>query len=149
VATGIGLRGGPVTNSGMLTIDPTVVPLLRGNQTFSGANTITNAANSFAGNGAGLTSLNADNLTSGTIPDARLSANVALLSGPQTLSGDETTAASLRLEGPGTNNWLMLSNGSIWLPPFALPGEEQQADGQRGGIFFGSAGDLGPNPGNN
>jgi hypothetical protein len=39
--------------------------------------TFNNAANSFSGNGAGLTALNASQLTSGTVPDERLGANVA------------------------------------------------------------------------
>jgi hypothetical protein len=38
------------------------------------------------GNGAGLTGLNASNISSGTVADARLSANVALLNGGQTFS---------------------------------------------------------------
>ena len=46
--------------------------------TYSQAVTLNNPGNSFAGNGGGLTNLNATNLT-GTIPDARLSANVSLL----------------------------------------------------------------------
>ena len=49
-----------------------------------------NAANlvgTVSGNGAGLTNLNASQLASGTLPDARLSANVALLAGSQTFSG--------------------------------------------------------------
>ncbi|PWU16368.1 MAG: hypothetical protein C5B50_13700, partial [Verrucomicrobia bacterium] len=45
---------------------------------------------SFSGNGSGLTILNAGNLSSGTVPDARLSANVALLNGNQTFSGSNT-----------------------------------------------------------
>ncbi len=45
--------------------------------TYSGAVTFNNAANSFTGSGAGLTGLNASQLTSGTVPDARLGANVA------------------------------------------------------------------------
>ncbi len=59
------------------------VALLNANQTFSGSNifagvsTLTNANNSFAGslsgNGGGLTSLNASQLTSGTVPSDRLS----------------------------------------------------------------------------
>jgi hypothetical protein len=52
--------------------------------TFSAANTFTNAFNSFTGVGTGLTGLNASNLSSGTIPDARLSTNVALLSAANT-----------------------------------------------------------------
>ena len=55
--------------------------------TYSGAVTLSNPANSFAGNGAGLTSLNAGQLTSGTVPDARLSANVSRL-GPSVESAE-------------------------------------------------------------
>ncbi len=39
---------------------------------YPGAVTLNNVANSFNGNGAGLTGLNASQLTSGTVPDARL-----------------------------------------------------------------------------
>ncbi|MFA5162084.1 MAG: LamG-like jellyroll fold domain-containing protein [Elusimicrobiales bacterium] len=53
---------------------------------FSGAVT----AASFAGAGGALTSLNAANLASGTIPDARLSANVPLLSASQAFTGVNT-----------------------------------------------------------
>jgi hypothetical protein len=63
------------------------VALLNANQTFSGPNTFGNANSSFTGSGAGLTSLNASNLTAGTVADARLSANVALKNGSQTFSG--------------------------------------------------------------
>jgi len=47
-------------------------------------------AGTFSGSGASLTSLNATNISSGTVADARLSANVALLNGtgPQTFSGN-------------------------------------------------------------
>ena len=42
----------------------------------------------FSGNGAGLTNLNASQLATGTVPDARLAANVARLdAGPQTFTG--------------------------------------------------------------
>jgi hypothetical protein len=63
---------------------------LNANQTFTGNNTFSAAGNSFTGSGAGLTSLNASNVSSGTLNDARLSANVALLSGtgPQTFTGN-------------------------------------------------------------
>ena len=49
--------------------------------TYANAVTLNNGANSFSGNGAGLAALNASQLTSGTVPDARLSANVSLLGG--------------------------------------------------------------------
>ena len=44
--------------------------------TYGNAVTFNNAGNSFSGSGAGLTGLNASQLTSGTVPDARLAANV-------------------------------------------------------------------------
>jgi len=55
---------------------------------------LNNAANtftgSFSGNGASLTALNANSLASGTMPDARLSANVALRAGGNALTGNQT-----------------------------------------------------------
>jgi len=69
VDTGTGLLGGPITNSGTLSINPAVVPLLNGNQIFSGSNTfagvsaLMNSQNrfvgAFIGNGAGLTNITA------------------------------------------------------------------------------------------
>ena len=50
-------------------------------------------ATSFNGSGASLTSLNATNISSGTLADARLSSNVALLTGTQTFSGAKTFSA--------------------------------------------------------
>ncbi|HVU27203.1 MAG TPA: sialidase family protein [Verrucomicrobiae bacterium] len=49
--------------------------------------TFNNSANQFSGSGVGLTALNASQLSAGTVADARLSANVALLSGNQTFNG--------------------------------------------------------------
>jgi hypothetical protein len=66
------------------------VTLLNVSQTFSGAKAFTNAANSFSGNGSGLTSLNASNVSGGTLADARLSTNVALLNANQAFSGSNT-----------------------------------------------------------
>ncbi len=57
----------------------------------SGAFTGTVAASGFTGSGAGLTSLPAASLT-GTVPDARLSANVPLLAGTNTFTGSNTFA---------------------------------------------------------
>lgn len=48
------------------------------------------SANSFSGNGASLTSLNAGNVTSGTLSDQRLTANVALRNANQTFTGNNT-----------------------------------------------------------
>jgi hypothetical protein len=72
--------------------DTASIARLGANQTFTGNNTFSSASNSFTGNGAGLTSVNAatlngnnsafftnaSNLSSGTVNDARLSANVTL-----------------------------------------------------------------------
>ncbi len=68
----------------------------------------------FSGSGAGLTGLNGTNLT-GTVADARLSANVALLGGSQTFSGRQTfsgTGVALSLQNPGSHNWDISVNGA-------------------------------------
>lgn len=49
---------------------------------------------------------------------------------------------SIVVTGPGTNNWIVITNGSLWLPPFTFPSEDG-GDGQRGGIYFGPAGSTG------
>lgn len=61
------------------------------------------AADTLAGNGANLTALNAGALASGTLADARLSANVALRSGGNTFSGNQVVNDRLGLgvAGPG------------------------------------------------
>jgi hypothetical protein len=87
------------------------VPLLNGTQTFTGANTFSNAGNSFTGNGSGLTSLNASNITSGALPDARLSSNVALYNANGTFTGNNgftgmTSYGSAALPVIGAQNLL-------------------------------------------
>jgi hypothetical protein len=56
---------------------------------------LNNPGNSFTGNGAGLTGLNASQVTTGTLPDAVLPADVALLHANQTFTRTN------RFEGPG------------------------------------------------
>ena len=58
---------------------------------FSGAVT----AASFSGAGSGITGLNASNLASGTVADARLSANVPLLNANQTFTGATAFAKTI------------------------------------------------------
>lgn len=58
--------------------------------TYSGAVSLTNGGNSFVGSGAGLSGLNASSVASGTLVDARLSSNVALLNSAQTFTGVKT-----------------------------------------------------------
>jgi hypothetical protein len=67
---------------------------LNAGQSFTGANTFSNASNSFTGSGSGLTSLNASNISSGTLSDARLSSNVALLNANQTFTGNDIFSLS-------------------------------------------------------
>jgi trimeric autotransporter adhesin len=57
---------------------------------FGGVNHLTNSGNTIVGNGSGLNNLNAASLSSGTLSDARLSANVPLLGANQTFSGINT-----------------------------------------------------------
>jgi hypothetical protein len=68
-------------------------------------------ANSFSGNGAGLTSLNAGNITSGTLSDLRLTANVALRNADQTFTGHDIFS-SLSLSESGN---LRLNDQPIYI----------------------------------
>jgi hypothetical protein len=80
---------------------------------YGNALTLNNAGNSYngtfngsvSGNGSGLTSLNASQLTTGTVPDARLGGNVALLNANQTFTGVNT------FSGPGES--LIINSGPI------------------------------------
>jgi len=74
---------------------------------YGNAVTFNNPANNIngtlTGNGAGLTSLNASQLTSGTVPDARLSANLARLNASQTFSGGNTFSGANTFNHPGSS----------------------------------------------
>lgn len=59
----------------------------------------TAAANGFSGSGAGLTGLNAANLTAGTLSDARLSPNVDLLNANQTFTASKTFMQQVGIGG--------------------------------------------------
>jgi hypothetical protein len=87
IATGLGLTGGPISSTGTIAIDTTVVPRLTVANTFSAANTFSHTGNSFTGNGAGLTSLNAGSLGSGTVPSARISGAYTNITSVGTLTG--------------------------------------------------------------
>ncbi len=65
--------------------------------TYGNAVSLNNAGNIFGGSGAGLTSLNASSLSSGTVADARLSADVALLNGNQAFTGTNTFVSSVHV----------------------------------------------------
>lgn len=105
------------------------VALLNGGQTFSsltgfGAGlSVTGAVNAsggiagatISGDGSALTSLNATNISSGTLADGRLSANVALLTGAQTFSGSKTFSSGLVL-GQSTISSLATVARAVSLP---------------------------------
>jgi trimeric autotransporter adhesin len=87
VGSGTGLTGGPITQSGTLQIDQTVVPTLQAStNTFSG-NIV---ANSFSGSGTGLTNVNAAEL--GGLP----AGSFATL-GANTFTGTETVNGNIAL----------------------------------------------------
>lgn len=62
--------------------------------TFTLPHSFNNAANSFAGDGSGLTALNASSLTTGTVSDLLLSSNVALRNAVNNFTGGSNTFSS-------------------------------------------------------
>ena len=87
--------------------------------TYSSAVNITNAANTFFGkffgNGIGLTNLSASMLATGTVADARLSTNVALLNQSQTNGGANLFTGGNTFTGPNT----FANGGNSFLGAFA------------------------------
>lgn len=86
-------------------------------QTFTAANTFSNAGNSFTGSGGGLTALNAGNVSTGTLNDARLSNNVALRVAANTFTTTQTINSTVDtpLNLASTNiggTWFNISNTS-------------------------------------
>ncbi len=87
--------------------------------TYSGAVTFNNAGNNFAGNGAGLTNLNASTLALGTVPDGRLSENIAFRNAANTFTSNQviqgslgiraTPLADLHIRGQGTNGMVLVT----------------------------------------
>jgi microcystin-dependent protein len=80
-------------------------------------------AGTFSGSGSALTSLNGTNISSGTVADARLSANVALLNGtgPQTFTGNNKftgtvlaqntsdSSTAFQVQNQSGNNYLLVN----------------------------------------
>jgi hypothetical protein len=78
---------------------PPSVARLDLSQNFTGANQMLHPANVFAGQGAGLTGLNASQLVSGLVADDRLSANVPLLGSSPAFAGTVSAGADLLAAG--------------------------------------------------
>lgn len=78
--------------------------------------TLNNSLNLYAGNGSGLTALNASNLSQGTLADARLSANVALLSRTQTFTGANIFTGATTFGATTAFNGLATFNAGIAIP---------------------------------
>ena len=89
---------------------------------FTNSVVLTNGANNFAGtfngNGTNLANLNASQLTGGTVADARLSTNVALLNANQTFSGANnftnfTNSFTGSFFGNGLVGWIATNGTAI------------------------------------
>lgn len=76
-----------------------------------------------SGNGSGLTSLNASNISSGTISDSRLSGNVAMNNASEVFNGDLSVNGNFNIDADGNSgeSRLMMHNS---------------ASGSGGGIYF-------------
>lgn len=96
--------------------------------TFTTARTFSNPANNFSGIGSNLTQLNASALTSGTVPEARLSPNVALL--------NKVNAGRLNLTNDGRGEILRVRNRS---GTFTFDGWEPDAGKALLGQFTGAS----------
>jgi hypothetical protein len=95
-----------------------IVPSASLSGTYSEAVVFNNSANNFTGNGANLTALNASQLTSGTVPDARLSANVSLL-GSSITSGEiaDGTIAAADVDAASFNTTFWRTAGNAGTTP--------------------------------
>jgi hypothetical protein len=85
---------------------------LAATNTWSGINSFTNVSNSYVGSGTGLIALNATNLTSGTVPSARVSGAYSLITGVGTITTGtwQGTAISATSGGTGLSGYTI---GSI------------------------------------
>lgn len=108
VATGTGLTGGPITSTGTLAIDPTVVPTLgASSNAFSGSIT----ASSFNGSGAGLTNVNAATLNGLTSSAFAPAGSYATL-GANTFTGNQTVTGSVSATGGFSIGSILFAYGS-------------------------------------
>jgi hypothetical protein len=98
-----------------------------GSNTFEGVVTLTNANSVLVGSGAAITALDAGNVASGTLPDARLSNNIPRLETTNTFTGDNifsgtVTVTSGGIWSNGVFHTPTMTNGQNWGNPFSSPG---------------------------
>jgi hypothetical protein len=104
-------------------------------------------ATSFNGNGSGLNSLSASQLSDGTLPDARLSANVALRIGGNALTGDQTIAGGKLGIGTTTPVYSLDIHGNMSLPAGSAGSiyfDGANASGQEWQLFHNASEPFGP-----
>lgn len=103
-------------------------------------------ASSFSGNGVGLSALNASNITSGSLSDARLSSNVRLLASTQVVTAGETHTSSVtfststRLSALTSTILATDSTGVIISTTISSSGINNQSTLQTGATFYVSSG---------
>jgi hypothetical protein len=127
---------------------------------YSGVVTLSNPADSFSGNGAGLAMLNAANLATGTVPDGRLSANVALRAGGNTFNGNQifatgnlgvgNAAPKYKLDllyGGGVDGLHVGSSGGFSAVDIDAPAADAVVQFQNGGAGKWGIGNDGPSNG--
>jgi hypothetical protein len=76
------------------------IPSVNLSGTYGNAVNFNNGANAFTGDGSGLLNLNASQLTSGTVPSARLPGNVAFLNSNQTFTAQNVFSQGIGIGNP-------------------------------------------------
>ena len=104
------------------------------------------AGNLPALNGSALTALNASNLASGTVNDARLSANIDKLDANQTLTGIKTFSSSMTVAGNAfsvAQSTLVVVGGNVGIGTSTPQGLLQVGAGSTPGLLVTSGGNIG------
>lgn len=109
-------------------------------QTFTGAMTFANASSVFNGSGAGLTALNASNITTGTLADALHSSNIPRLNATNVFSALANRFAEVNVDAFETNNGTfsggLLRLGGAGSGEGIASNRTSDANGNRYGIDF-------------
>ena len=110
-----GQTGAFYQNAGNLTSG--TIPDARISGVYSGALALSNASNTitgaFSGSGAGLIGLNASSIVNGTLADARLTANVAMLHTNQTFTGGKAFSTAPAFTAAAGSPFFVTSNSLV------------------------------------